>query len=145
MKPYPPLLFGGGMLLALIGHLVYPLSLPGAWWLRGLGAVLMVAAGALALSAERQMVRAATPVMPFQDARALVTTGPFRFSRNPIYLSFTIATCGLALLTASWWVLIVLPLVLIAITGVIRGEEQRLHRIFGEDYARYRARTRRWL
>lgn len=144
MRPYPPLLYGGGLLLALVGHLVLPLSLPGAWWVRGLGAVLVVAAGALALSAEREMSRAQTPVMPFQDATTLVTGGPFRLSRNPIYLAFTVATCGIALLTASWWPLILLPLALVAITGVIRGEEQRLQRIFGEGYADYCRRTRRW-
>lgn len=145
MKPYPPLLFTGGLLLALLGHLLRPLSVPGGWWPRGIGIVLLMLAALLAMSAEREMTRAQTPVMPFQDASTLVTSGPFRFSRNPIYLAFVIAVVGIAGLTASWWPLITLPIALVAVTWVIRGEEARLTRLFGKEYATYRGRTRRWI
>ncbi|WP_156251749.1 methyltransferase family protein [Pseudactinotalea terrae] len=145
MRPYPPLLYGGGLLLALIGHLVQPLGLLGAWWARGLGVALMIGSGALALAAEHRFRAARTPVLPFRDATALVTSGPFSVSRNPIYLAFTVAVLGIALTAASWWPLITLPLALLAITAVIRGEEERLQRIFGDAYADYRRRVRRWL
>jgi protein-S-isoprenylcysteine O-methyltransferase Ste14 len=145
MKPYPPLLFGGSLLLAALGHVLLPLAMPGWWWLRALGGLAVVAAGALAWSAEHELSRAQTPVMPFRDASSLVTSGPFRISRNPIYLAFTLLCCGVALLLASWWPLITLPLAVAAVTGVIRVEESRLSRLFGDEYAEYRRRTRRWL
>ena len=145
MRPYPPLLYGAGLLLALVGHLVAPLALPGVWWVRLLGLAPVAVAAVLALSAERAFARAQTPMMPFTNASSLLTSGPFRISRNPIYLGFTLAVVGIALLSASWWPLITLPLVVAAMTWVIRGEEQRLTEIFGDDYRRYRARVRRWL
>lgn len=145
MKPYPPLLFGGGLLLALVGHLVAPLAMPGGWAALVVGVGLLGAAAVLAMSAEREMTRAHTPVLPFQDASALVTTGPFRRTRNPIYLAFTIAVVGIAGVTRSWWPLITLPLAIAAVSWVIRGEEARLGRLFGQEYAEYRSRTRRWL
>lgn len=145
MKPYPPLLFGGGLLLALVGHLVHPLALLGGAVRMVLGVLLLGVAAALALGAEREMTRAQTPVLPFRDASALVTTGPFRISRNPIYLAFTIAVVGIAGVSGSWWPLITLPLAVASVSWVIRGEEARLTRLFGEEYAAYRGRTRRWL
>lgn len=145
MRPYPPVVYGTGLLLALIGHAIVPLSLPASWWLRALGAILILGAGGLALATERQFQRAQTPVLPFKDATALITSGPMRFSRNPIYLAFTLITVGIALVTASWWPLIPLPFVLAVITAIIRGEEERLRRIFGSDYEDYCRRTRRWL
>lgn len=145
MKPYPPLLFGAGLLLALLGHLVNPLPMPGGRAALVVGILLLGVAAVLALGAEREMTRAQTPVMPFQDASHLVTTGPFRRSRNPIYLAFTTAVVGIAGVTGSWWPLITLPLAIAAVSWVIRGEEARLDRLFGEEYAAYRAHTRRWL
>ncbi|MFV0254265.1 MAG: methyltransferase family protein [Beutenbergiaceae bacterium] len=145
MKPYPPILFGSGLLLALAGHLVWPLPLPSWLWLRAVGGGLIIAAGLLALATERQFHRAHTPVLPFKDATTLITSGPLRYSRNPIYLAFAVITVGMALLTASWWPLIPLPVVLLAISGIIRGEEERLRRIFGTEYEEYCQRTRRWL
>lgn len=145
MRPYPPLLYGSGLLLALLGHLVHPLGLLGPWWSRSLGLALILSAAALALASERTMSRAQTPVLPFRDATTLVTTGPFARSRNPIYLSLTLGVLGVALVGASWWPLLTLPLPLVAISLVIRGEEQRLQRIFGEAYSDYRSRVRRWL
>jgi protein-S-isoprenylcysteine O-methyltransferase Ste14 len=138
-------LYLSGLGLALVGHLIHPLSLPDAVGVRVLGAVPVAVAVLLGVAAERELVRAKTPVLPFRDASALVTTGPFRLTRNPIYLAFTLLVLGVALGTASWWPVITLPLVLVAMTWVIRGEERSLERLFGEEYRRYRHRVRRWL
>lgn len=145
MRPYPPLIYTGGLILALVGHLLHPLALPAAGWVRLLALVPVAAGVVLVVSAEREFARAATPILPFRDASALITSGPFRFSRNPIYVAFTLIVLGVALATASWWPLITLPLALLVITSVIRGEETRLTRIFGDEYREYRRRVRRWL
>lgn len=142
---YPPVVYGSGLLVALLGHVVRPLRLHRSPWLRAFGVVAVAASGALARSAVRTFERSSTTVHPFHEASALVTEGPFRFSRNPIYLAFTTSTVGTALVAASWWPLLALAPVLRVMTGIIGWEEQMLRRVFGAEYEAYTRRTRRWL
>lgn len=87
-----------------------------------------------------------TTVVPFGTASALVTSGPFRFSRNPLYVSLvaTLAAFGV-LLGSAWYVLAAILLFAALDRLVIRQEERRLHELFGRDYDEYVARVRRWL
>lgn len=86
-----------------------------------------------------------TPVPTIEASRVLVTTGPYRFSRNPIYLGMTILYLGLTLSFHGVAALIFLPGILIAMhRGVILQEEAYLHRRFGADYEDYLAHTNRW-
>jgi protein-S-isoprenylcysteine O-methyltransferase Ste14 len=90
--------------------------------------------------------RARTSLLPFRPATAMVASGPYRFSRNPMYVGLTLLYVGLSLLTAMAWPLVMLPLALVALTAlVIRREERYLEAAFGAEYAAYRARVRRWL
>jgi protein-S-isoprenylcysteine O-methyltransferase Ste14 len=92
------------------------------------------------------MRRAGTPVDPREAPTALVTEGPFRFSRNPGYLGLGLTYVGLSLLVEARWPLLLLPFVLIIIDrGVISQEERYLERRFGSEYRTYRQRVRRWL
>jgi protein-S-isoprenylcysteine O-methyltransferase Ste14 len=76
----------------------------------------------------------------------MVTDGPYAWTRNPMYLSFTVFYLGLALLTGMLWPIIVLPVVLaLLIVFVIRREERYLDDAFGEEYAAFRKRVRRWI
>jgi protein-S-isoprenylcysteine O-methyltransferase Ste14 len=76
----------------------------------------------------------------------VIQSGIYRYSRNPIYLSFCIATIGAALLIDSWWGLIaVAPLVYLLQLLVIRKEESYLQTKFGDPYRDYLRRVRRWL
>ncbi len=91
------------------------------------------------------MRRAGTSPFPDQPSNALVTDGPFRFTRNPIYLAFTLITVGLAALRNTRWILVLLgPALAVLHKGVIEREERYLEQRFGEDYRRYRRRVRRW-
>jgi protein-S-isoprenylcysteine O-methyltransferase Ste14 len=142
----PPLLYGGGLVLGLLLEWAVPLpGLPGSvsW---PLGAVLLVtgaALGAWFLSAFR---RAGTPVDVRRPTTAIVSSGPFRFSRNPGYLSLTVMYLGIAILADALWPLAVLPgIVLVVQRTVIEREERYLERKFGDDYLRYKVRTRRWV
>ncbi len=90
-------------------------------------------------------VRARTSVMPNQAARQLVTWGPYRFSRNPMYVGLTVAYVGLATLVNQAWPLVLLPAVLWGVTAVIAREERYLRNAFGEAYGAYCRRTRRWI
>lgn len=87
-----------------------------------------------------------TTVNPYQAASSLVTDGPFRFSRNPIYVGDWFIYGGAMLLLQTLWPLAFVPLVWLIIRfGVIRHEEQHLEARFGEEYKKFQARVRRWL
>ena len=87
-----------------------------------------------------------TTVNPYKAASALVTSGPFRFSRNPIYVSDWLVYAGVMFLLQTWWPLLLAPVVWVLMRyGVIRHEEAHLQAKFGADYAAYCKNTRRWL
>jgi protein-S-isoprenylcysteine O-methyltransferase Ste14 len=90
--------------------------------------------------------RAGTTMFPFEQASRLVQDGPYRFTRNPMYLGGTLTYVGIAIAMNVAWPLLLLPLVLSALyVMVIREEERYLANAFGEDYASYRTRVRRWI
>jgi protein-S-isoprenylcysteine O-methyltransferase Ste14 len=92
------------------------------------------------------MRRADTPIDPRKPVSNLTTEGPFRYTRNPAYLSLTMVYAGVALLRSALWALLLLPLVLLLIQrDQIEREERHLERAFGEEYLEYKARVRRWL
>ncbi|MDO9468589.1 MAG: isoprenylcysteine carboxylmethyltransferase family protein, partial [Thiobacillus sp.] len=87
-----------------------------------------------------------TTVNPYMAASSLCTGGPFRFSRNPIYVGDWFILVGVSLLLATWWPLLFAPLIWAMLRyGVIRHEEAHLEAKFGDDYRRYKTRVRRWL
>ncbi len=138
--------------LWLLGHLgvlwvwapIDPLRITGlARWpgigLIGVGLLLMI----LAVTA---MTRARTTVIPHREPDALVTSGVFRFSRNPIYLGDVLILAGGALMLGTLTGLVLVPLfVAILRQRFIRPEEARLHRHFGAAFDGWADRTRRWL
>jgi protein-S-isoprenylcysteine O-methyltransferase Ste14 len=87
-----------------------------------------------------------TAVYPNQRARLLVENGPYRHTRNPMYLGMTFLYLGVTALLNSWWALLLLPVVLWALVRlVISREERYLAAEFGEHYGAYRRRVRRWI
>ncbi len=141
----PPPLLVGGLVLAAWG-LRRLLPLPVAEPLPALGlAVILVALG-LILWALAVMLRAGTDPRPDRPDAALVEEGPFRFSRNPIYLGFLLAAAGFALRWGDlWgWVAVFASLLLLD-RLVIAREEAYLAARFGPAYEAYRRRVRRWM
>jgi protein-S-isoprenylcysteine O-methyltransferase Ste14 len=110
------------------------------------GVVLILLGIAMAGTAAQLFKRAATPVIPFERSTALVTTGWFRYTRNPMYMGMVLVLAGIAITFGSLGAWLPIP-VFIAIIRLnfIRGEERFLEEIFGEDYRRYKLRVRRWL
>lgn len=87
-----------------------------------------------------------TTVNPYKAASSLVVEGPFRYSRNPIYVGDWFIYGGVMLLLQTLWPLAFVPLVWLIIRfGVIRHEERHLQARFGEEYDKFRERVRRWL
>ena len=145
----PPLLFLSGLVLGLGLEWLWPLGWLAnrpAWLQFGVGGVLVVAGIALLASAMGLFRRAGTAIPPWEPTTALVTTGVYRYSRNPIYLAVVMMYVGLALLFAAAWALVLLiPILIVLHLAVIRLEEAYLERQFGEAYRQYRARVRRWI
>lgn len=145
----PPLLFVLGFLVGLLADGVVPVAVLGAGR-RSLAVPLgwgSVAAGlGLMFWGIATFAAARTAVMPHLPARRLVTSGPYRFTRNPMYVGIVLAYAGLAILIDTAWPLLLLPAVLLLLVlVVVRREERYLDRTFGDAYRAYRHRVRRWL
>ncbi len=94
----------------------------------------------------REFRRARTSVRPDRPTSAIIRTGPYRLSRNPIYLAMTLLHLWIAAWANSLWLLVTLAFTLgVMSAGVIAREERYLERKFGEEYRRYRAAVRRWI
>jgi len=142
----PPLLYGvalaAGFLLQWLAPRPIVLSTARYW----AGGVCLAFGVVLAFWGRAVMERAGTNVNPTLPTTALVVTGPFRLSRNPLYLALTLMYVGLALLANALWVLVLLmPLLFMVHFGVVRREERYLERKFGDAYRAYRSRVRRYL
>jgi protein-S-isoprenylcysteine O-methyltransferase Ste14 len=142
----PPLIYTGGLTIGFLLEALLPSpSTPDAWaW--ALGSALLIGGGALAVSFIASFRRARTPVNPGAATTSIVTTGPYRLSRNPGYLGMAMAYAGIAVLSGALWAFAaLLPTLILIDRGVIAREERYLERKFGDEYLRYRKRTRRWL
>jgi protein-S-isoprenylcysteine O-methyltransferase Ste14 len=119
-----------------------PVMLPAGW----LGATVFALALALAVWAIVTMTRAGSSVPTNLPTATIVETGPYRVTRNPIYLGMFLGLAGLAIAFDSLWLLAALAAFALVIRyGVVAREEAYLERRFGDVYRRYRARVRRWL
>jgi protein-S-isoprenylcysteine O-methyltransferase Ste14 len=145
----PPLVYVAAFVAGLLLHRGWPLPIVGPareGALEAAGMVLLALWLALMLGAFITFARARTTFIPNRPAAALVTGGPYRISRNPMYLSLTLAYAGLSLLLNRWWPLLLLPLALAAIDRfVIAREERYLAGAFPEEYGAYARRVRRWI
>jgi protein-S-isoprenylcysteine O-methyltransferase Ste14 len=138
------------MLIALLVEVALARWLPLEHWLPfplRLGGWAFVAAGVvLALWAHNLFTRSGTGLRPFSPSTHLVADGPYRFTRNPMYLGMTLVLVGTALIAGALSPFVVPPLFMIVITALfIRYEEQHLRAAFGADYDAFRRKTRRWL
>mgnify|MGYP003394278804 CR=1 FL=1 len=146
----PPLIYAVGLALGLALNWLAPLPLWPAGATRALrwtvGGVLFIAAGLFAAWAMLRFARAGTPIPTWRPTTALVVEGPYRFTRNPIYVALSLAHAALGIAFDNPWILGLLAPVLAVIRfGVIAREEAYLERRFGDDYRRFKGRVRRWL
>lgn len=141
----PPLLYAGGLLLGLAAQRVRPQRLVAYTLARPLGAAFL-ACGLIGFAGMWAFLRAGTSPSPYRPSTSLVVSGPYRFTRNPMYLGFTLLYLGVTFWVNSLWPVLLLPLVIVLMQrGVIQREEAYLERRFGEEYRQYRASVRRWL
>jgi protein-S-isoprenylcysteine O-methyltransferase Ste14 len=142
----PPFIYAAGLMIGLALDSLWPLDLLADRGRYPMAFIAIVAAGALIAWVFFEFRKAGTKLDPRRPTSALVTTGPFRLSRNPAYLSMSLLYVGIGIAIDGVWTLGMIVPVLIAMhVGVIFREEHYLEAKFSEDYRRYRASVRRWL
>jgi protein-S-isoprenylcysteine O-methyltransferase Ste14 len=142
----PPLIYVGGFLLGLVLEAAFPIDgLPSPVEI-GVAVAGTLAWLVLDGSAMRRFKRAGTSMVPMRPSTAIVTSGPYRFTRNPMYLGMAALYLALAFGLGVIWAVVILPLVLLAVDRlVIAREERYLEAKFGDEYRGYKRRVRRWL
>jgi protein-S-isoprenylcysteine O-methyltransferase Ste14 len=142
----PPLIYFGFFCLGLILEYFWRTEVF-APPLRLLVGVFLIAVGLLlGFQAFREFRQAETSVEVYKPSTALVTKGPYSYTRNPIYVGLTLAYVGAALVADSLWILgLLAPILLIMHYGVVVREENYLMRKFGTAYRQYQESVRRWL
>lgn len=146
--PWPPILLGGGVIASIALGYLAPLSWPGTNdFAARTGGVAIGAVGvALLVWAILTLRRHGTTVLPDVGATALVTDGPYRRFRNPIYLADAMILLGIAELTKNVWFALAAAVFAGLVTWLaILPEERHLERRFGKAYVDYKAKSRRWI
>jgi protein-S-isoprenylcysteine O-methyltransferase Ste14 len=143
----PPLAWALAVIAGLVLDWLAPLPfLPEDWPAGLVGAVVFVLALVLAIWAIDTMTRAGTNVPTNRPTTAIVESGPYRFTRNPIYMGMFGGLIGLGIAFDNPWLLLLMALFALVIRyGVVAREEAYLERTFGDAYREYRRRVRRWL
>jgi protein-S-isoprenylcysteine O-methyltransferase Ste14 len=142
----PPLVFLASIVTGLAIHMAWPFPFFPCVLTGQLGSPLIVASVLLFAYSVKTFRAAGTPVPARRPTTVIVRTGPYRFSRNPIYLAFSLFQLGLAIWVNSVWLLATLVgAVVLMHYVVIPREEQYLERKFGVQYLDYKASVRRWL
>ena len=143
----PPLAWGLAVIAGLALNWLVPLPfLPADLPARWLGAMVFVLALALLAWAIVTVTRAGSNVPTYLPTIGIVESGPYRFTRNPIYLGMILGLIGLAIAFDNLWlVMMLVPFALVIRYGVVTREEAYLERKFGDVYRGYRSRVRRWL
>ena len=141
----PPLVYLGSILLGVVLHIAWPVPLVQHAVATPIGVGVVVAAIALFVAALRTFRAAGTPVPGNRPTTTIVRTGPYRFSRNPIYLAFSVFQLGIALWVGSLWLVVTLvPALALMSFVVIPREERYLAARFPSEYLAYKASVRRW-
>jgi protein-S-isoprenylcysteine O-methyltransferase Ste14 len=145
-KMFPPVYLLIAIVVMIILHFIFPLTtivFP-PWKL--LGIIPLVGGVILNIVADNTFRRVNTTIKPFEESTALVTSGIYQVSRNPMYLGFVLILTGIAILLGSLTPFGVIPVFIILMEkNFIRFEEQGLTQKFGPRWVAYRRRVRRWV
>ena len=143
---YPPIIYFGWFGVGLVLDWLVPLHSYACESSHIAGGILGFIGTVIGLWGVHAFHRAGTNVRPNRPVTALVTDGPFRFSRNPLYVAMTVIYLGMTLSTGSWWPLAaLLPTLAMVHWRIVLREEQFLEAKFGEAYRDYKTRVRRWV
>jgi protein-S-isoprenylcysteine O-methyltransferase Ste14 len=142
----PPLLYVAAFAAGVLLDRRWRLPIGADTTRRGVAVLLLVAWAWLTVTSFRSFWRKRTSIIPIRPATALVITGPYRITRNPMYVGLALLTAAMSLLFDTWWPIMLLFPTLIGIQQVVIAPEERyLRRRFGDEYDAYTRRVRRWL
>jgi protein-S-isoprenylcysteine O-methyltransferase Ste14 len=145
----PPLLYALAVLIGVLLDRRWPLPIaagPLTPLIIVAGVVFVAGWMALSFASIGRFRRSRTSILPIRPAAALVLSGPYRYTRNPMYVGLALLTIACGLLLATWWPIVLLvPTLAIVQQFVILREERYLRRRFGTEYEAYTRRVRRWL
>ena len=152
----PPLIYLAGIGVGLALEYIWPAPLLPQDVQYGVGAALIAVAFLIAVPAFLQFRiavpaflqfrKAKTDVDPYKPVTAIISTGPFRWTRNPLYLAMAVLQLGVAFAVDGIWIaLMIVPAVIVIQYGVIVREERYLERKFGDEYLSYKTAVRRWV
>ena len=142
----PPLIYAGTLAVGLLLNRLHPVPfLPRGSW-RILGLPLAFTGFLIGLQGYREMVHAGTNVDPYKPSTSIVEAGPYRYTRNPLYLGMTLIYTSITTRANALPAALLLPIVLAVMRyGVIEREERYLEDKFGDEYLSYKTRVRRWI
>jgi protein-S-isoprenylcysteine O-methyltransferase Ste14 len=142
----PPLVFIGALAAGLLLSWLAPLHNFATAPFKVVGALMGIFGTTVAFWGMYVFRRAGTNVRPDLPVNALVTSGPFRYSRNPFYVAMTVIYVGLTLYLGLLWPLVTLvPALIVVHWRIVRREEGFLENRFGDDYRAYKANVHRWI
>jgi protein-S-isoprenylcysteine O-methyltransferase Ste14 len=142
----PPFIYSWALAAGLLANRRVRLPFLPRRLARTLSPLLIICGFVVGLLGFREMRRAGTSVDPYEPATAVVTEGPYRFTRNPMYVGFTLMYVGISALANALLPILLLPAVQqLMRRGVIEREERYLEGKFGEEYLHYKAKVRRWI
>jgi protein-S-isoprenylcysteine O-methyltransferase Ste14 len=146
VKVHPPILLLLHIFATFLLNWLFPLPLAFPKILVWVGYLLILVGIGLAFNAAVRFMKAHTTLDPHGSVTEIVTNGPYRFSRNPIYLGFVCLLIGFPFIFRTYWGLILSPVLMLSLYQlVIKHEESYLEKKFGDSYTSYKSRVGRWL
>ena len=143
---HPPFIYAISILAGIAADHFLPLAMPLDLHGRLYGGIVLAVATCIALWALFHFYHADTDVRPDRPDNALITGGPYTYTRNPLYIVLSLVQVSVAIWLDKLWILLLLPVSIVVITRyAIAREEHYLEKLFGQDYRDYKARVRRWL
>jgi len=146
VRLHPPVIYAISILSGIVLNNLWPLVMPFGLNGRLYGGCVIAAAIFIAGWSLFEFHRASTDVRPDRPDSELITTGPYRYTRNPLYIVLSLVQLTVAIWLNNLWVLLLLPLSVMVITSyAISREEHYLEKLFGQEYLDYKTRVRRWI
>ena len=142
---FPPLLYLIAIILGLMIGYIFPYHLLANNISILIGTLLFITGFTIISMAARKMNNNKTTINPSGTTTIIVKDGIYKFTRNPMYLSFTLIFIAILIMANAWWgMLMLIPLFLLVQKGIIEREERYLAKKFGGEYLNYKSKVRRW-